>query len=333
MRALQAIHVKAQVHCLILTSMTVHSWCLLEQILLMVDMVGTEWLQQGSIIHMIIDIVFMVSLHVPWEELAKKPQTLLLLWLHTIIILFLVFVMLLSLFLILLAILIIIGVVHEVNQVRIIIFNWIPVLQYILLAKWTIFLLFLDHLLVTFASCVIVWDLWFKFYHGKRVLRNRFLQFVIWLQYWLHFIFAVLHTCFIFIASVVLFRIPDLLFIRIVRNWDLPAASLHAFVVLFLTQLAILEHLVHLSLHRGRCLLGWQDRWGFKLRQRGVKPGRVHRRHLWSFREVVMSQLLLHFFLFKLLGLLLKELLRLLVHSIISGVCSFSVDDFFLLLV
>ena len=126
--------------------------------------------------------------------------------------------MLFALFLTLVTMLVLIGVMHEVNQVRIIVFNRIPVLQYVLLTEWTIFLLLLDHLSVSFASCVIVRDLWFKFYYGKRVLRNRFLQFVIWLQYWLHFIFAVLHTCFIFLASVVLLWLPNLLFIRIVRN-------------------------------------------------------------------------------------------------------------------
>ena len=69
MWALQAIHVKAQVHGLVLTSMTVHSWGLLKQILLMMDMMSTKRLQ-GSIVHVIVDIVFMISLHVPRKELS-----------------------------------------------------------------------------------------------------------------------------------------------------------------------------------------------------------------------------------------------------------------------
>ena len=75
---------------------------------------------------------------------------------------------------------ILVRVVHEVDQVRVIILDRISIEKDVLPADRSIFLLLLNHLGVPLASSIIMRDLGFKLNHSRRRLRCRLLNQVRW---------------------------------------------------------------------------------------------------------------------------------------------------------
>ena len=63
---------------------------------------------------------------------------------------------------------ILVRVVHEVDQVRVIILDRVSIEKDVLPADWSILLLLLNHLGVPLAGRIIVRDLWLELNHGRR---------------------------------------------------------------------------------------------------------------------------------------------------------------------
>lgn len=116
-------------------------------------------------VEVILFVIFMVALSVAREQLSQEPQAFLLL----LRVLSIVFLLRLPVFARLFRqrqVVVLVRIMHKVDQVRVIILDRIPVEQYVLLAKRSIFLLFLYQLLMPFTCRVVVWDLGLKLYHG-----------------------------------------------------------------------------------------------------------------------------------------------------------------------
>ena len=135
--------------------------------------VGGRALLHGLVVvlgvQVVVDVVFVVALHVAWEELAKQPQTLLRLRLvRPQLTPFSVFVVKMT------VIerderLVFIWIVHEIDQVRVIVLDGVSLLEDVLLTLWSILLMLLDHFLVALSRRVVMRDLRLDTNDGSRV--------------------------------------------------------------------------------------------------------------------------------------------------------------------
>ena len=128
-------------------------------------------------------------------------------------------------------------VVHEVNQVMVVILDRVSVEQDVLLAERSILLLLLDHLGMSLTGSVVVRDLGFKLYHGSRSLSSRLFD-----QIWRgHIHQPIVHHMGIkviapLIVVAVVSWVPVSMLIRVMRDGNFAAIILHSHVILFFSK-------------------------------------------------------------------------------------------------
>lgn len=114
----------------------------------------------------------MVLLHVAREQFSQQPETLLSLRLVRVPPFFALSVFDIVLCLVLV---VFIWIVHEVDQIRVVVLDRVSIQQDVLLPERTILLLLFNDCFVALSSCVVVGNLRLKFNHGVEVLRGSLL--------------------------------------------------------------------------------------------------------------------------------------------------------------